>query len=167
MKRWLCSLVMASLLLSGAYASARDTDFSVRAINGQYQGKMIGLRTFKGKVIYLAFFATWCKPCLSELKHLRKLQAKYADKGLIVLGVSVDEPQTRSRVLPTIKRYKIDYPVAIDTDSQVVRLYNPKRATPFSLLFSRDGKVLSRRSTFQASDLPDIEKEIVRALDKK
>lgn len=153
----------ASLLLASP-AIAGPTDFTATGVNGEWNGKNIGLRSFKKKVVYMTFFTTWCKPCLTEMKHLRKLYDKYKSKGFIVLAVSVDEPQTRSRVVPTVKRYRIKYPVIIDEQGQVVRLYNPKRATPFSVLFDRAGKMIKTRSAFQISDLPEIEKEIASAV---
>jgi peroxiredoxin len=165
MRLWVLAFAGATLLLASP-AAAGPTDFTAEAINGKWNGKNIGLRSFKKKVVYMTFFATWCKPCLTEMKHLRKIYKKYKGKGLVVLAVSVDEPQTRSRVRPTIKRYRIKYPVVIDTQGQVVRLYNPKRATPYSVLFDRNGKILKTRTAFQISDLPEMEKEISEAVSK-
>ena len=69
----------------------------------------------------------------------------------------------RAKVKSTVKRYRLDFPVAIDAESRIVKLYNPKRALPFSVLIKK-GKVLKTRAAFQVSDLPLIEKEILAAL---
>lgn len=159
-------IAAVSLLLGGVAqpAHAKLTDFTLKAINGKWNGKDIGLRTFKKKVIYMTFFTTWCRPCKTELKQLRRIYKKYKKKGLEIIAVSLDQPQTRSRVRPLVKRYKLKFPVVIDSSSQLQRLYNPKRAMPFSILISRERKVLKRRAAFQISDLPEIEDEIRNAL---
>ncbi|MBW2732682.1 MAG: TlpA family protein disulfide reductase [Deltaproteobacteria bacterium] len=145
---------------------AKSPDFTEKGINGKWNGKPLGLRSFKGKVVYMTFFATWCKPCITELKQLKKVYEENKKQGLVVLAVSVDEPQTRSRVRPTVKRLKLPFPAVIDAQGTIVRLFNPKRATPFSVLFDRQGKVRKTRSSFQISDLPEIRKEILEALRK-
>lgn len=157
---------MLTLSLAAGSLQAKPTDFTEKGINGPWNGKPLGLRSFKGKVVYMTFFATWCKPCITEMKQLRKIYTENEKKGLVVLAVSVDEPQTRSRVRPTVKRLKLPYPAVIDAQGTIVRLFNPKRATPFSVLFDRQGKVRKTRSSFQISDLPEIKKEIEEALGK-
>ena len=114
---------------------------------------------FGGKTTLLSFFATWCKPCLIELKHLQKLYKKYKSKGFVVLAVSMDGPETRAKVKPLVKRYKLTFPVVIDKETRIVKLYNPKNAAPFSV-FIKKGKVTKTREGFQVSDLSAIEQEV-------
>lgn len=162
----MCGLVLLLLTLS-ITSYAKSTDFSIKAINGKWNGKKISLKTFEKKVVYMTFFATWCKPCLTEMKQLKRVYKKYKDKGLVVLAVSVDEPQTQAGVKPLVKRYKIPFPVVIDSQGDLVRLFNAKRATPFSVLFDRNHKIVKSRSSFQISDMDEIKKEILTELEKK
>jgi peroxiredoxin len=151
-------ILALALLLSLAPAAAsagKATNFTVRDINGKY----VRLSDFKKNVVLMNFWATWCKPCLVELKHLQKLYKKYRSKGFVVLAVSMDGPETRAKVKPFVKRYKLKYPVVVDKETRIVKLYNPKRAAPFSV-FIKKGKVVKTREGFQVSDLPAIEKEI-------
>ena len=142
--------------LAPARADARKaTNFTVRDVNGRY----VRLSDFGDKVVLMSFWATWCKPCLVELKHLQKLYKKYRSKGFVVLAVSMDGPETRAKVKPFVKRYKLRYPVVVDSETRVVKLYNPKHAAPFSVLLKK-GRVVKSREGFQVSDLPAIEKEI-------
>lgn len=161
------AFTLSLILLGSSPAQAKPSDFTVQGINGKWNGKKIGLRSFKNKVVYMTFFATWCKPCLTEMKQLKRVYKKWKKKGLVVLAVSVDEPQTRADVGPTVKRYKIKYPVVIDTSGAIVRLFNPKRATPFSVLFDRKHKVKKTRSSFQISDMAEIKAEIKAELKRK
>ncbi len=139
---------------SGGGATA--TNFTVRDINGKY----LHLSDYRNKTVLMSFWATWCKPCLVELRHLEKIYRKYKNKGFVVLAVSLDGPETRAKVKPMIKHYKLTFPVAIDESSHIVRLYNPKKAAPFSVIIKK-GKIIKKREGFQLSDLPSIEKEIL------
>jgi len=157
MRALILTLFVGSIL-TVAPAEA-GTNFTLRALDGKY----LRLSDYKKKVVYLTFWATWCKPCLAEMKHLNKFHARYKAKGLVVLGVNLDGPETRSRVRATVARYKLKFPIAIDTQSRAVKLYNPRRSLPFSVLIKK-GKVIKKRASFQVSDLPEIEKEIKAAL---
>ncbi len=131
------------------------TNFTLRDLNGKH----IRLSDFQKNLLLISFWATWCKPCLVELKHLEKLYGKYKGKGFVVLGISMDGPETQANVKPTVQQYKLSYPIAIDRETRVVKYYNPKHAAPFSVLIKK-GKVIKTRESFQVSDLPAIEKEI-------
>lgn len=153
------ALILSTLLTLAASLPARAggkaTNFTVRDINGKY----VRLSDFKKQAVLMNFWATWCKPCLVELKHLQKLYDKYRSKGFVVLAVSMDGPETAAKVKPFIKRYKLTFPVVIDTETSIVKLYNSKHAAPFSV-FLKKGRVVRTREGFQVSDLPAIEKEI-------
>lgn len=158
------SIVMAGLffiVLTNAFvAEGKSTNFTVRDINGRY----VRLSDFQNKVLLMSFFATWCKPCLTELKHLEKFYREFKSKGFVVLAISTDGPESRDKVKPLVKQYKFTFPVVFDAESQVVKLYNPKRAQPFSVLM-KNGKVVKTREAFHVSDLPHIRKEIENLLD--
>lgn len=154
------SIVLAALLvLAPSGATAKEggnvTNFTLRDLNGKH----LRLSDFAKNVLLMSFWATWCKPCLVELKHLEKLYGKYKKKGFVVLGISMDGPETQANVKPTVQQYKLSFPIAIDRETRVVKYYNPKHAAPFSVLI-RKGKVVKTRESFQVSDLPAIEKEI-------
>jgi peroxiredoxin len=154
------AMLMAAVVSPAPAAGGKATNFTVRDIKGKY----LRLRDFDKQVVLMNFWATWCKPCLVELKHLQKLYKKYNSKGFVVLGVSMDGPQTRAKVKPFVKRYGLTFPVVIDKETRIVKLYNPKRAAPFSVLIKR-GKVVRTREGFHVSDLPAIEKEVCELLE--
>jgi peroxiredoxin len=150
-------LLLAAVLLLPAVARAESTatNFTIRDLNGKH----IRLSDFSKNVVLMSFWATWCKPCIAELRHLEKLYQKYKAKGFVVLAISMDGPESQAGVKPAVQRYSWTFPVAIDKETRVVKLYNPKHAAPFSVLMRR-GKVVRTRESFQVSDLPAIEKEI-------
>ncbi|MCC6748269.1 MAG: TlpA family protein disulfide reductase [Deltaproteobacteria bacterium] len=156
MRRLLGAALVGGLLLVAPWpGGAGTTNFTVRDLNGRY----LRLSDYDKNVVLMSFWTTWCKPCLVELRHLDKFYRKYKDKGFVVLGVAMDGPETQAKVSPTVRSYRLGFPVFIDTDSQVVKLYNTKRAQPFSVLI-KGGKVVKTRAAFQLSDLPEIEREI-------
>lgn len=154
----LLALVLLLTLLApipAGSASGNATNFTVRDLSGKY----LRLSDYNRQVVLISFWATWCKPCIFELRHLQGLYQKYKSRGLVVLAISMDGPESQANVKPMVQRYGFTFPVAIDRDTRVVKLYNPKHAAPFSVLVSR-GRVVRYRESFQLSDLPAIEKDI-------
>jgi len=138
-----------------ALAKGKSIDFTVRDLKGKY----VRLSDYKDKVVEIAFWATFCKSCMKKLKHLNKWYKKYKSKGFVVLAVAVDSPETQAKVKPTARRYKLKFPVVIDKDSTISKLFNPKRATPFSVIIKK-GKKVKEREGFQASDIEGMEAEL-------
>ena len=108
-------------------------DFNLHAINGN---KDIHLSDFKGKVVLLNFWASWCGPCVSELPALEQLQNEMQSKGLVVLGVGVDDDA--DSLAEFTRTYGLTYPVALDTDGSVKRTYK-LGGVPESFIIDRDG----------------------------
>ncbi len=163
-RRLRLALVASLLVLAPVAASAaRGGDFTVRDL----KGKRLRLSDFKKQVVLMTFWATWCKPCLTELKHLQKLYKKYGRKGFVVLGVNIDGPETRGKVRSTVRRYKLTFPVFIDKDDRVVRRFNPKKVSPFSVLMAPGNRIVKTRSSFQVSDVPAIEREVTGLLARR
>ncbi|MDP8240148.1 MAG: TlpA disulfide reductase family protein [Candidatus Hatepunaea meridiana] len=120
----------------------KAADFLLREL----EGKMIKLSDYKGKVIILDFWATWCPPCVQEIPHFNELAKEYAEKGLIVLGVSVDRGGV-DVVKKFIKdKIPINYPIVIadkETHSKY-QSYLPKDeqgGIPFTFIIDRKGNV--------------------------
>ena len=99
------------------------------------------------------------------MPHLDKLYAAHRDQGFVVIGVCIDGPETRAQVRAEVARLGVTFPIALDEDSSVVALYNPKASAPYSVLISRSGEILSRREGFKPGDHALVEDEVVRALE--
>ena len=124
------------------------------------------LEQFKGKVVLLDLWATWCPPCRIEIPGLVKLQDKYCDKGLVVVGISVDPVDPRgaggaAAVGPFMKNAKINYPVWMVEDRQALGEY-PVDAYPTTYLIGRDGKIKNRYVGAQPDEV--FEADITAAL---
>jgi thiol-disulfide isomerase/thioredoxin len=98
----------------------------------------VSLADFKGKVVLLDFWATWCGPCKVEMPHLVKLYEKYKGAGFVLLGVNVDEDPKAAVALA--ERLGVTFPVLFDADKSVSRLY-ALDSMPATVLIDRDGRV--------------------------
>ena len=93
------------------------------------QGKNVRLSDYKGKVILLDFWATWCGPCKIEIPWFIEFQKKYGPQGLQVIGVSVDD--TAEKLRPYVKELKMNYPVLQGLDHDDIQdAYGPSGVFP-------------------------------------
>ncbi len=119
--------------------SQANLDFTVKDMNGA----SVRLADYKGKVIVLNFWATWCPPCKAEIPGFVALQDQYKDQGLVILGVSGDDdPETLKAFA---NEWKINYPMLVGRDeSALLDAYGPIYGYPISVIVGRDGAVCGR-----------------------
>jgi peroxiredoxin len=114
---------------------AKDApDFQVRTPDGS----TLRLSDFKGKVVFLNFWATWCEPCREEMPSMERLHQAYKDRGLVVLAISLDL-QGASVVKPFVKRFALTFPIGLDPKMAVRETYGVW-AVPSTFLIDRKGK---------------------------
>ena len=150
-------------LFSGTVASAETTpapEFSLRDING----KKVSLPDYKGQVVFISFWATWCAPCKSEMPHLQDFHTEYKDKGLVILSISIDNPKDASRAKAYIKENKYDFTVLLDKQTKVVSLYNPSKKVPFSVLINKEGNIVWTKTGFHAGEEKEVKSLILKEL---
>lgn len=136
-----------------ADAKPANLDFTMKDI----EGKDVSLQSFKGKVILLDFWATWCGPCKVEIPHFIEFQKKYGEKGFQVVGISVDDPV--DKLAPYVKEMGMNYPVLQGLGHDDVQdAYGPILGIPVSVLISRDGKICSTHTGLTGKDV--FEQEI-------
>lgn len=122
-------------------------DFSLRTL----QDANASLSQYKGKVVLVNFWATWCDPCREEIPWLIELQEKYGPRGLVVLGVAMDD-EGKSVVAPYVEKERftvggkpvsMNYPILIGTE-EVAQKYGGLIGFPTSYLVGRDGRIAKR-----------------------
>ena len=132
--------------LSGADAglSAVGMDAPLHFALKDINGFEVKLASFKGKVIIVNFWATWCGPCKVEIPDLIELQREHADQ-LVILGIDVLDEW--SRVKPFADNLKVNYPM-LDANNRkdVEDAFGPMWGLPTSVIVGRDGKVAKRHS---------------------
>lgn len=125
--------VGASAAMSAVALSAAAPDFTLRRVDGPN----LRLQEQRGQVVLVNFWATWCGPCRQEMPHLNRLYEKYRPSGFVLLGVNIDEDAKAAVELAL--RLGLKFPVLLDTDKRVSRLYDLS-AMPATVLIDRDGR---------------------------
>ncbi len=113
-------------------------DFILEDLNGNE----ITLDDFEGKVLFVNFWATWCPPCREEIPGFVESYGVYNDKGMEILGVSLDRQGVRV-VKKFAEQYEINYPMAIGTQ-QLIQDYRPGQYIPTTIVIDREGKIRHR-----------------------
>ena len=124
------------------------------------KGATVKLSDYKGKVVLLDFWATWCGGCKVEIPWFMEFENKYKDGGLAVIGVSMDEDGWKA-VKPFIEQKKLNYPVVIGTED-LAKKYGGVDALPVTFLIDREGKIASTHTGLV--DKAAVEHEIQKLL---
>ena len=136
-------------------------DFTGRDI----AGKTFRLSDHLGKdVVLLDFWSTFCEPCKAEFPHLRAMYVAQRARGLLVVGVAMDGPETVADVPSFVKRFDLDFPVVTDEDSRIASLFNPKKSMPLSVLIDKGGRIVAVREGYAPGDEKLVAADVDKAL---
>ena len=159
-------LLLAGLLLAACFAAGAQTVSLVgkkapKFTRRDFSGATVDLAGFRGKVVLLDFWATWCSPCQVEMPRFAQWQRQYGPQGFQVIGISMDDDPALARAL--YAKLKLNYPVAMG-DEKLGHLYGGVLGLPLTYLIDRNGEV---RARFQGEpDLKAIETRLKTLLSK-
>lgn len=132
--------------------------FSLNDIDGK---QTRSLSDFRGLVVYLDFWASWCAPCRKSLPLLNELRNELHDQGFEVIAVNLDEEPEMG--LEFLQEYPVDYPVLFDVDGSTPRSYEV-RAMPTSFIIDRDGNLKVVHEGFNPADMAKIKQKVIQLL---
>jgi len=136
-------------------------DFTLPALDGSN----VALSDYLGKsVILINFWATNCDPCLVEMPHLVAMYEKYKAKGFVVLAISGDDADTRSRVPNVVHEKKMTFPVLMDSETTVIARYHPSKTMPFWVLIDKGGSIVKKKNGYDPGDEVALAREIEKLL---
>jgi thiol-disulfide isomerase/thioredoxin len=133
-------------------------DFSLPQLDGQ----PLRLSSYRGKVVLLDFWATWCVPCREEIPHFIDLQQKYRDRGLQVIGIAMDDGPEPVRTF--YQQFHMNYPVVMGT-AKTGELYGGVLGLPIAFVIDGEGRIQAKHIGGASPAL--IEKEIMGLLTKR
>ena len=140
-----------------ATLGATAPDFSLPQLNGH----PLELSDYRGKVVLLDFWATWCDPCRDEIPRFEALQSKHGQEGLQIIGVSMDD--TPDPVREFYEQFKMNYPVVLG-NAQIGELYGGVLGLPIAFVIARDGHIHSKH--VGTTNISVFEREIMTLLRK-
>ncbi|MBN1102968.1 MAG: TlpA family protein disulfide reductase [Deltaproteobacteria bacterium] len=141
------TLFLVLILFHGCTSKEKEgataPDFALEDVSG----KRVVLQDLRGRYVLIDFWATWCPPCLQSIPELVELHRKYRDQGLVVLGISLDDPRRvdNPSLVAFMEKYRIEYPVLRGTES-MVRAYAGAEgmAIPTMVFVNRDGRIVEK-----------------------
>ena len=159
------ALLLTMMCAAFAFASERAPrptpapHFKVKDLTGRTLD--LTKLTRRGPVL-IDFWATWCKPCVEALPELQSLHHDYAERGLTVIGVSVDGPRNFAKVRPFAASMGLEYPIVLDTDGRLQQLYHVL-AVPTAFLIDTTRTIVQVRVAYRPGEGAKLE-DSIRAL---
>ena len=130
-------------------------DFTVTDING----KKLSLSDYRGKVVLLDFWATWCTPCRAEIPHFVDMQEKLGPQGFQVIGISMDDEA--KPVKEFYQQYRINYPLGVG-DDKLAQSFGGVLGLPVNFLIDREGRIVKKY--LGATDVSVFDKDVADLL---
>ncbi len=144
-------VALSLLLLTAANVLAADKkafDFTLNDL----KNNQVSLKSLLGKgPVYIAFWATWCKPCVKELEIVGKVYEDYKDRGFQLVGINEDAGRSHSKVKSFVRAKNWNFPVLLDDNEKVKRDYKAF-GLPYSVILDSEGYIIHTAYGFRAGD---------------
>ena len=109
-----------------------------------HTGQVRRLEDYRGHIVVLNFWATWCGPCAFEMPIFVDAQKRFGSNGVVVLAASLDEEETKANIPKFMQKYKMNFPVLVGTTADHLKLFGMGEALPGTVFINRQGQIVAR-----------------------
>ncbi len=157
-------VVAAALLVVSTAAALSEGDEPPPIDMPDRNAEKVDLKELRGKVVLVDFWASWCGPCKQEMPVLQSLHEKYADQGLVIVGVNIDTSSKKMNGF--LKSAPVGFRIVPDPKITIAQRYEPS-TVPTSYFIGRDGKLRYVHEGFRTKDAEGIEAKVKTLLAEK
>jgi thiol-disulfide isomerase/thioredoxin len=125
------------------------------------QADDFNIDAYKGKVVYIDFWASWCGPCKESFPWLNKIHQKYKDQGLVVVGINVDKEKSKADEF--LKEHPAQFPIFFNADGSLAKKFGVK-GMPYSVIIDKKGQVIHSHIGFHADKTSEYSNTLEGAL---
>ena len=136
----LLAFLFGSVFLGVAFADEMAPALELKDSAGQVQK----LDSYRGKVVVLNFWATWCGPCATEMSRFVDTYRRYSDRGLVILAASLDPEETKKNIPKFIERHHMEFPVLLDATVDQLKEFGMGEGVPGTVFIDAQGKIVAR-----------------------
>lgn len=136
------AIIFAVLMAVSPIIAVGQTSHAPVLVLKDLRGRALRLSDYKGKVVVLNFWATWCPPCRAEMPDLIRMQREYRSQGLQVVGITYP-PEEIAEVRQFVRKLGVNYPIALGT-IETKSLFDETETLPLTIVIDREGKVRQR-----------------------
>lgn len=160
MKTRISILILLVFLMANSSIKAQQPYFRLQNL----QNEWIDFKDVKGeKLTVIDFWATWCQPCVRSIPELNKIAQEFGNRGVAMVGISIDGPRNQSKILPFVNSLGINYPILRDINSEVMTDMNVT-SVPTLLIFNSRGDLVYTHEGYRPGDENVIRGEIEKHL---
>ena len=154
-------LLSVLILVGGLNLSANKVpNFRLKNLDN----KTVSYNQVKGeKLTVIDFWATWCKPCVKSIPKLVEMADEFENRGVNFVGISIDGPRNLAKVKPFARSLGVDYPVLLDTNSEIMARLGVQ-AVPSLLIVNSENEIVYFHEGYQSGEEQDIKEELVKLL---
>jgi len=162
--RCIATVLLCAVLVAPAGAAALATPRQAPELNAPelFTGAAVSLQQYRGRVVLIDFWASWCGSCWRALPLLAELQSRYRDRGLVVLAVTVDEDPAVAREFAT--RKQLSFTILDDHTGSIADRYDV-HAMPHSFLVDADGRIVAEFEGFRDDSAPELRHAVAAAME--
>ena len=152
--------IILIISFSKRYQAQDKIEFSAETINNE---EIVFSEIHKKGPTLVNFWALWCKPCRSEMRHLEAIYEKYKDNGFTILGINQDSPRSVAKVKAFVSSHNINFPIVTDPNQEIFQQFNGQ-SIPLNVLYNQNGEVVYTHVGYLPGDEIKLEEEIKNVL---